>query len=64
MLGWTGPDRAWRRVHIHREHHRISVTVDDRPVPPSKGAEASPDWLTIEPPADGPVEFQKLIVNW
>ncbi len=64
VLGWTGPDRAWRRVHIHREHHRISVTVDDRPVPPSKGAEASPDWLTIEPPADGPVEFQKLIVNW
>ncbi len=63
VLFSDGPDRTWRRVHIHRDHHRISVTVNDRPVP-STAAEASSDWLTFEPPADGPVEFRKLIMNW
>ncbi len=43
----------------------ISLVIDGRSVPSSVAAtEAASDWLTIEPPADGPVEFRNLMVNW
>jgi hypothetical protein len=59
-----GADRIWRHIHLHRDRHRTILTMDNQPVPVASPGAASSNWLTIEPPADGPVEFRNLIVNW
>ena len=56
--------RSWRHVHLHRDHHQISLVIDGRSVPSSVQTDAASTWLTIEPPAEGPVEFRNLVVTW
>jgi hypothetical protein len=55
---------GWHHVHLHREHHAISIEVDGQTLPESPHIDATPDWLTIEPPSDGPAEFRDLVVTW
>jgi hypothetical protein len=55
---------AWRHVHLHRDHHRLTVVVDGRTVPDAEYGDASSDWLTIEPPSHAAAEFRHLVVTW
>ena len=55
---------GWHHVRLHRDHRMISGDVDGRPLSMSRQGDVTSDWLTIEPPADGPAEFRKLVVTW
>lgn len=55
---------GWHHVHIHRDHHEISIIVDGQTLPETKQFEPPSDWLTIEPPSHSSAEFRNLVVTW
>lgn len=61
-----GADRqaTWRHIRMHRDHRGINLAVEGRDILVSVPTEALANWLTIEPPADRPVEFRRLIFVW
>ena len=59
----ASPAADWHRVHIHSDHHHVSVLVDGHAIS-TVSRNAASNWLTVEPPPHISVPFRNLMVTW
>jgi hypothetical protein len=59
------PDPAtWHRARLRREGRRLSLWLDDQPVPNLPEPAAPTTWLSVEPPPDTPGVYRNLRLTW
>ena len=55
---------SWHQVRLKREGQELSLWIDGRKMLVSLSPKATSEWLTFEPPADRPIHFRNLVVEW
>jgi hypothetical protein len=55
---------CWHVVRLRREDHRVSLWLDDQPIPTPPEPAVPTTWLSVEPPPDTSGYYQNIRLSW